>query len=134
MPALPLLLILGAPAVLPEQGPKLEPPALETGAYLFRAHCAVCHGQTGEGDGPMADQLRTLPADLTRLAIRNRGRFPSDKVAKMIDGREPVKGHGGFGMPIWGDIFKESQHGYSEAVVKDRIARITQHLESFQKK
>lgn len=53
---------------------------------------------------------------------------------RIIDGRNPVKGHGGLDMPIWGDAFKDRKDGYSEASVKERIKRLTQHLESLQKK
>jgi mono/diheme cytochrome c family protein len=34
------------------------------GAELYAASCAVCHGETGEGDGPGSEGLETLPADL----------------------------------------------------------------------
>ncbi len=132
-PLVPLVILSVLP-VRVEQAPKLDSAAIETGFYLFRAHCAVCHGTTGEGDGPLADQLRTRPPDLTRLGARNKGRFPSEQLPKIIDGREPVKGHGGPEMPIWGDVFKERKDGYSEASVKERIKRLTQHLESIQKK
>lgn len=35
------------------------------GAHLYFAHCAVCHGVTGYGDGPAAKSLAKKPADLT---------------------------------------------------------------------
>ena len=35
-----------------------------TGAELYALNCAVCHGETGEGDGPVASGLETAPADL----------------------------------------------------------------------
>jgi mono/diheme cytochrome c family protein len=134
MHPLPLLLTLGALQAPASPSAKLDPAAIETGLYLYTAHCAVCHGRGAEGDGPLADQLRTRPPDLTRLATRNRGRFPADLLPRIIDGREPAKGHGGPEMPIWGDVFKERREGYSEAVVKRRIASLVQHLESLQKK
>lgn len=34
------------------------------GAVLFAASCAICHGATGEGDGPAAAGLEKPPADL----------------------------------------------------------------------
>ena len=37
---------------------------ISAGAELYAASCAVCHGETGEGDGPGAEGLETLPADL----------------------------------------------------------------------
>ena len=35
------------------------------GRTVFAAHCAACHGASGQGDGPAAAGLRTKPADLT---------------------------------------------------------------------
>jgi hypothetical protein len=41
------------------------PERLKNGAMLFRTYCMVCHGKTGEGDGPVASQMILPPADLT---------------------------------------------------------------------
>lgn len=106
--------------------------AIARGATTFETYCATCHGKTGVGDGPLASQLKFAPADLTQIARRNGGRFPFDQVAKSIDGREPVKGHGGAGMPVWGDAFLDSREGFSAAKVKDKIKELTQYLASLQ--
>ena len=37
--------------------------------------CAVCHGPEGKGDGPLAEELMTRPADLTVLSKKNKGRL-----------------------------------------------------------
>jgi mono/diheme cytochrome c family protein len=116
------------------QGP--EPPAQgegAVGASIYKANCASCHGAKGEGDGPMADQLRYAPSDLTRMAARNRGRFPAELAQRVIDGREPIKGHGGTEMPIWGDAFLESRAGYSREQVKERIRLVVRYLETLQR-
>lgn len=34
------------------------------GATLYQAHCAICHGHTGAGDGPLRPALPRAPADL----------------------------------------------------------------------
>jgi putative copper export protein/mono/diheme cytochrome c family protein len=39
--------------------------SVSAGARLYRTHCAVCHGETGRGDGPAASALSRRPADLT---------------------------------------------------------------------
>ena len=114
-----------------------EPPsdvsvAARAGAATFKTHCASCHGEKGRGDGPMADQLRFAPADLTRIARRNRGRFDADRAFRIIDGRSPLKGHGGTDMPIWGDAFLESQEGYSADSVRQKISELVQYLSSIQ--
>jgi mono/diheme cytochrome c family protein len=102
------------------------------GGVLFKTYCASCHGVGAGGDGPLAAHLRTAPPDLTLLARRDRGRFDADKVYRIIDGRRPVKNHGGPDMPVWGDAFKESREGYSEARVKERIEALVEHLRSIQ--
>jgi mono/diheme cytochrome c family protein len=76
-----------------------------TGAALYRAHCAVCHGLEARGDGPMAPVLLVPPADLRRLAARHGGVFPLERVAARIDGRDPLVSHGS-DMPIWGGFFE----------------------------
>jgi len=105
-----------------------------SGDALFKTYCGSCHGKSAKGDGPLADALRFRPADLTLIAKRNGGKFDADKVYRMIDGRESVKGHGGTDMPVWGDAFKRSVEGYSEKAVKTRIQAIVEYLKSVQVK
>lgn len=38
----------------------------ERGRRLYLEHCAVCHGRTGDGEGPEANRLSVPPRDLTR--------------------------------------------------------------------
>jgi len=75
-----------------------------TGATLFADHCAVCHGVQAAGNGPMAPVLTIQPTDLTQLAARNDGVFPTARVAARIDGRDPLVAHGS---PMWvfGEFF-----------------------------
>jgi high-affinity iron transporter len=39
-----------------------------SGAAVFAANCATCHGERGLGDGPAATGLEPPPADLTDTA------------------------------------------------------------------
>jgi len=105
-----------------------------SGDALFKTYCGSCHGKSAKGDGPLADSLRFLPADLTLIAKRNGGKFDADKVYRTIDGRDAVKGHGGTDMPVWGDAFKRSVEGYSEKAVKARIQAIVDYLKAIQVK
>jgi mono/diheme cytochrome c family protein len=130
-----LVWVLAAAMASPAAGDtKVDPASIESGLYLYTAHCAVCHGKSGRGDGPLADQLRTVPADLTRLAARFGGRLPPEDVARVIDGRRPLKGHGGLDMPVWGDAFRERSEGYSEEKARERIRKLVGYLETIQVK
>jgi putative copper export protein len=40
-------------------------PSIARGAPLYAQNCAMCHGATGRGDGPLAGKLPIRPADLT---------------------------------------------------------------------
>lgn len=42
-----------------------SPQSIENGAALFKRHCVMCHGATGQGDGPAA---KTLKGKLPSLA------------------------------------------------------------------
>lgn len=103
------------------------------GSSLFKTYCATCHGVDAKGDGPLADQLRVRPPDLTRFGHRNGGAFDKDKVRRIIDGREPVKGHGGPDMPVWGDVFKRAEEGYNEKKAQQRIESLVAYLADIQR-
>ena len=107
--------------------------SIERGASAYRFHCAVCHGEKAEGDGPMAPLLRFAPPDLTRLAKRNKGRYDVEMVQRIIDGRFPIKGHGGPEMPIWGDAFLEPREGYSKDGVRRKIVDLAAFLATLQR-
>jgi mono/diheme cytochrome c family protein len=103
------------------------------GAALFKAYCAVCHGADGKGGGPMAGSLKSKPADLTHLASRNRGQFPTARVEKIISGDEGVPGgHGSREMPIWGPIF--SQIAWDTDLGLVRINNLAKYIEQMQAK
>jgi mono/diheme cytochrome c family protein len=42
--------------------------SLLRGRDLFASHCAACHGEKGEGDGPAAASLKAPPASFRDLA------------------------------------------------------------------
>lgn len=75
----------------------------ERGADLYGAHCAVCHGVSARGDGPMAAALTVPMPDLTELAAG--GVLPLLDVVARIDGRVQLPSHGG-PMPVYGGWFE----------------------------
>jgi high-affinity iron transporter len=44
-----------------------ETPSLARGAQVFRTNCASCHGNSGRGDGPLAQGMEPEPANLTDM-------------------------------------------------------------------
>ena len=80
-------------------------PVPDDGKALFADNCAACHGTGGMGDGPLAAQLQSAPANLTRIALDADGNFPRARVMSIIDGyaRSDL---GGPGMPEFGALLE----------------------------
>jgi mono/diheme cytochrome c family protein len=66
-------------------------PASARGDTLYHTFCAVCHGNTGAGDGPVGPQVAALPLNTDRV----RG-FSDGYLYSYIR-------YGGFIMPSYGD-------------------------------
>ena len=126
--------LLASPGAIPARAADADAEAVKAGAVLYKIHCQSCHGASGRGDGKAAPGLEFVPADLTRISQRNKGRFPFDRVAKIVDGREGVKGHGGTDMPAWGDVLLSEREGYDQDKVKEQIRRLVHYLASIQEK
>jgi mono/diheme cytochrome c family protein len=110
-----------------------KPTSPASGQQMYTSYCAVCHGKDGKGGGPAADALKVPPADLSALAKKNGGKFPSDHVSSVIRGEANVPAHGSKEMPVWGPVFWRLSHG-SSAVVQQRISNLTSYVESLQAK
>jgi mono/diheme cytochrome c family protein len=104
-----------------------------SGKDMFISYCASCHGKDAKGDGPAADALKQLPADLTILAKRNGGKYPMDKVTSILRGQTKLMAHGDQEMPVWGPVFWRISQG-QEGQVQMRIANLNRYLESLQEK
>ena len=103
-----------------------------SGSELFRTYCASCHGTTARGDGPLASAMNRKPSNLTEIAKRNGGLYPSELVFKVIDGRQAVRGHGGPDMPVWGDVFTRSRDAGDAERVKAVIESLVEYLGTIQ--
>jgi mono/diheme cytochrome c family protein len=110
------------------------PPFVPAGdaPVMFQEYCAPCHGKGGRGDGPAAAALKTVPADLTRLAARSGGKFPDARVRRYIEGLDEISAHGSRDMPVWGKALRALPGG--DAVVTLRIEGLTKYVESLQQK
>jgi hypothetical protein len=114
----------------------------DIGKAEYQTSCAACHGVDGKGTGPLAEELKTKPADLTVLARKNNGVFPIERIYETIDGRNMIKPHGIRDMPIWGFRYTPTPvPGYSpsapyfidplydrESVVRGRILAVIDYL------
>lgn len=58
----------------------------QPGREIYKSYCVTCHGSSGQGNGPLAQDLPVRPADLTRLAVRNEGAFPYSGVMARVYG------------------------------------------------
>ena len=115
---------------------------VDVGKLEYEGACAVCHGLTGIGNGPMVGQLSTRVPDLTVLARNNAGVFPFDRVYQVIDGRQEVKAHGSRDMPVWGRSFRGQSSGFfenypaqdAESAARSRILALTEYVYRLQGK
>ncbi|WP_138424156.1 c-type cytochrome [Maritimibacter alexandrii] len=105
------------------------------GQEEYMVACAICHGESGKGDGPFASVLNLSVPGLTGLAAANDGVFPYLETFMVIDGRTGVRGHSG-PMPIWGDRFTATASDLgpisAEIIARGRIAVLTDYIESIQ--
>jgi len=104
-----------------------------SGVEMYKSYCAVCHGVDGMGNGPAASALKVPPTDLTTLAAKNSGKYPSMRVAAILRGEEVLAAHGTKDMPIWGNLFWSLSSGH-ETEVQQRVSNLNKYLESLQKK
>jgi mono/diheme cytochrome c family protein len=71
----------GSDWIIPERKSKVKNPvasdaaSLAAGEQVYMKECAICHGETGKGDGPGAKENKVLPLD-----------FADPKIASQADG------------------------------------------------
>lgn len=113
---------------------------VDLGKQEYDANCAVCHGVSGKGDGPLAGLLRTAPTDLTQLARKNQGVLPMARLYDVIEGVN-VPSHGTRDMPVWGrefqvedaERYKEARGNYdAAALVRARILTLLEYINRIQ--
>ena len=122
----------------------------DVGKSEFQSSCASCHGADGKGNGPVSEQLKVPPPDLTMLAKKNNGVFPTNAVYETIYGLKTIPVHGTREMPIWGyrfypmtnlphdvDLSYWKMFGpdqSSDVVVRTRILAVVDYLSRIQQK
>jgi len=106
-----------------------------SGMQLYERLCSSCHGISGKGDGPVAPLIKTGVPDLTRIAQRDGGEFPTEDVRRTIDGRWDRRAHGARDMPVWGwQLYDASSGNDAEerAIVDSMIDRLVNYLRGIQ--
>jgi len=111
----------------------VKPTSAASGKEMFTSYCAVCHGTDGKGGGPAASALKNTPADLTLLSKNNGGKYPAMKVSSVLRGTSDLTAHGSKDMPVWGPLFRSMSGGH-ESEVQQRVANLTNYVETLQAK
>lgn len=127
------ILILALSACMP-QGHATEG---TTAAEDYAAYCSGCHGAGGKGDGEMAGDLAKKPADLTQLARRNKGDFPTTRVMAQIWGYSGAKARGimpDFGPLLEGDTVPYDGGDGIATPTPQRLVALAEYLKSLQVK
>jgi mono/diheme cytochrome c family protein len=122
----------------------------DIGRSEFLSSCASCQGADGKGKGPVSEQLKVPPSDLTILARNNNGVFPTNAVYETIYGSKTIPAHGTREMPIWGERFNPiinlphavdpfywrlaGPENSPEVVVRTRILAVIDYLNRIQQK
>ncbi len=122
--------------IIPVTSLAQESEIIARGRLEYQGYCAVCHGESGRGDGIMAGYLRIKPSDLTQLTKKSGGDFPFWRTYWIIDGRQEVEGHGSRLMPVWGNRFRAEEGVDSPAawidLARGRIWQLVVFLQSIQ--
>jgi cytochrome c553 len=105
------------------------------GKDSYVAYCAACHGTEGTGNGPAAVALKGPIPDLTTLAARHGGKYPSAAVQSLLIGRKAIPAHGSVTMPVWGPTFRAAEGRSAEHDPRTtlRIKNLVDYLGSLQK-
>lgn len=112
---------------------QIPPNFVPSGKAMFKLYCAACHGLDAKGHGPARAALKIPAADLTTLAKRHGGEFPTDLVTNVLRFGPGLAAHGSSDMPTWGGIFQYMDN-YNQAAVQKRIKNLCDYLVSLQEK
>lgn len=87
--------------------------ALADGKATFERECAKCHGKSGRGDGPKANEIDKKPEDLTSAKAQNQS--DGGLFWKITMGKKP--------MPVFGAELSEEQRWKLVVYVRSLAAK-----------
>lgn len=131
MPILALFTALALGACVIAGAPEPTP----SGEQDFADFCAGCHGLSGKGNGELASTLARRPADLTLIARRNGGEFPTTQVMAKIWGYTGGKGSDvmpNFGPLLGGELMPYDGGDGILTPTPLRLVQIAEHLRKIQ--
>jgi len=136
MGGLVLGLVFGSVVLAQDATPKIKKvPVSQTsassGKEMYHSYCASCHGVDGTGNGPAAPALKKAPTNLTQLAQKNGGKFPTDRIQASLKDNYDAP-HGSKDMPVWGPLFS-SVSAENTAMVQLRIKNVTDYIGTLHK-
>ena len=95
---------------------------VEAGQRIYEDRCWFCHGEEGDGEGPVAAYLWPKPRDFTMASYKLRttmsGELPLDEDLYRTIGL----GIAGTSMPAWQSVLTEEQHWQVIAYIKSFAA------------
>ena len=107
----------------------------DSGALMYEAYCAACHGMTGKGNGPAAQYLKLPPPDLTTMTQRYNEKSVALRVSEVLRFNTESKAHGTVDMPTWGPLFRAlNGNNWKDGETKLRMYNLSQYVQSLQKK
>lgn len=122
----PEILAVAALAVSIASGAQAEP---TRGYPEYFRYCAACHGETGDGKGPVANVMHPPPPALTQLNAKY-GRPLGTDLVTYVMGKTMPRAHGTSEMPVWGRNLAEPDGSDEKAI--QTIWRIVHYLDSIQ--
>ncbi len=117
-----------AVSAAPPPRPALGPPAqadadLAQGEAIYLDRCAFCHGEAGDGNGPVADYLLPRPRDFTGAVFKLHSSI-HDTLASDADLTRTIRdGIPGTAMPAWGEVLSDAEVAAVLAYIKSFDAR-----------
>lgn len=114
------LLLLGSGTAFSSPNETTVSPNPDRGMYVFQAYCVGCHGESGQGNGPMAGKLfrdfAIRPTDLASVSFQDS--HSDQQLTEAIRGGGKAAHRTPF-MPAWGGTLTQRQVSDLVAFVRE---------------